>query len=102
MSIEIQTFPGAPNYESIKEGDKIEKGWILKIDDPFDMVPTSHDEDVEAAPEKNIKFVHLAIMNDKIWPELKQGKHVSVEGVIYHRENGHHHSRVLLETEKLW
>lgn len=100
-TIETQTFPGPPNYESIKNGDKIESVWILRVDEPFDMITTSQDKDIEAAPEKNIKFVHLAIFNDSIWPKLADGKHVLVKGSLYHRENGHHHSRVLLETHSL-
>jgi hypothetical protein len=46
------------------------------------MVTTPQGKDVEAAPEKKIKFVHLAIFNDSIWPKLADGKHVRVKGSL--------------------
>jgi len=99
--VEVQTFPGPPNYESIKAGDKIEKAWILRLDEPFDIVTTQQDQEPNAELENNVKVIHLAIDNDAIWPKLKVGKHVLVKGSFYHRFNGHHHARVLLETQSL-
>jgi hypothetical protein len=54
--LELQTFPGPPSYESIKDGDDIERGFYLKLDAPVDVVPKGSHPDVEnAQAERNVR-----------------------------------------------
>jgi hypothetical protein len=39
-----KTYPGPPNYESIKNGDAREDGIFLKLDQPFDVIVSSKDD----------------------------------------------------------
>jgi len=99
--IETQTFPGPPNYESIKNGDSIEKCWFLKLEKPIDVLSISKEEKNRDDPAFNVRIVQLAIQNDLLWDKIKKGKKVRVKGTLYHRQNGHHHSKVLIHTSGL-
>ncbi|MEY4615041.1 MAG: hypothetical protein RJB66_1 [Pseudomonadota bacterium] len=106
--LDLQTFPGPPNYESIKEGDAIERHFYLKLDSPVDIVPKKegHSTVVNPEPEKNIKVMMLAISADDklLWKRVRKfgkGGHVRVNGTLFHRWTGHHHSRVILNVEKI-
>lgn len=37
--LDLQTFPGPPNYESIKSGDEIETHFYLKLNRAINVVP---------------------------------------------------------------
>ena len=105
--LDLQTFPGPPGFESIKNGDDAERHFYLKLDTPFDVQPSKEDEGVEnAEEEKNVRILQLSISeeNDKLWSrfrKLGKGGHVSIEGTLFHRFTGHHHSRVLLIVRKM-
>jgi hypothetical protein len=43
--IKIETFPGAPNYESIAKGDVVELGHYLLLSHPIDVIKTAQDSD---------------------------------------------------------
>ncbi len=99
--IEIQTFPGPPNYESIKNGDSIEKCWFLKLEKPIDVLSISKEERDRDDPVFNVKIVQIAIQNDLLWSKIKKGEKVRLKGTLYSRQNGHHHSRVLINADSL-
>ena len=61
-SIELQTFPGPPNYESIKGGDETERGFYLRLDSPRDVFPEGVHLGVEnAQAERNVRVMQLAV-----------------------------------------
>jgi hypothetical protein len=105
--LDLQTFPGPPNFESIKNGDDVERHFYLKLDKPFDVSPTKATEGVEnAEDEKNIGIVQLAISeeDDKLWNKFRKagrGALVRIKGTLFHRFTGHHHSRVLLAVTEI-
>ncbi len=101
-TLEKQTFPGLPGYESIKNGDHPEKGWYLRLIRPIDVEASKSDTDPNSSTEKNIKIVQLA--NCYTSPEkklLREKKNVWVKGYFFHALTGHHHSRVLFWVEKM-
>ena len=52
-TLEIQTFPGPPGYESIKNGDEIESCWYLRLDEPVDVdLKISNEQNINDEPEK--------------------------------------------------
>lgn len=81
LSIEI--FPGRPNYESIKDGDEAEEAWILT---------TSNGE-------KKQRF-QLVVIDDaeQKFATLRRcvGKKVTVEGIEWEAQTGHHHTARLI------
>jgi len=72
-----RTFPGPPNYESIRKGDRPETAWILELGAPVCVYPDSAEPDI-------------------LW-----GKEVIVMGTLYGVHTGHHHTPVLLTIESI-
>jgi hypothetical protein len=104
--IERQTFPGLPNYESITNGDSPERGFYLRLDNPIDVIARKTDEDSNSQDEKNVKIVQLAIVAkdpavEKILERAKSGTPFTLIGHFFHQLTGHHHTRVILEVEKI-
>jgi hypothetical protein len=100
--LELQTFPGRPNYESIKNGDEVERHFYLSLDSPIDVLKDPNDRDDE--PVYNVKILQLVISNDNDWKLLRKigvnGK-TTIQGTLFKRFTGHHHSRVLFEVQKI-
>lgn len=96
------TYPGAPNYESIKNGDTNETGPYLILKDPIDIDYVPHIELGNDEPEKNIKILQLVIHNDKdYWSKAKNGYYVNIKGTLFRAIYAHHHSRVLLDVKNI-
>src|SRR4051794_13357695 len=90
-TIEQQTFPGPPDYENIANGDKIEKGWYLKLSQPVDIIATIDDApSANSETERNVKIMQLTWSES---PELKKSvknatnlkKEVRLKGYLFHR-----------------
>ena len=104
--LELQTFPGPPNYESISSGDQIERGFYLKLDAPINVSAGKLAQVDISDPEKNVRILQLAINgeDDPLWAKFKAaGKvtHVRIKGGLFHRFTGHHHARILLNVEAM-
>lgn len=97
-TIERQTFPGRPGYESIKNGDEIERGWYLRISTPRNVEKRSQDSDPNTETEHNVEVLQLAWESEGVEKIIVRsvGKLVSLSGHLFHASNGHHHSRVLM------
>lgn len=105
-TLDLQTFPGPPNYESIKSGDEIETHFYLKLKRTVDVIPRKDNTDKEARVERNVKIVQLSIAadDDALWAKFRKngkGKKVQISGSLFHRFTGHHHSRVIMLVEKM-
>jgi len=96
-TISKKTFPGPPNYESIKKGDKPETYWILHLD-----TPTCTTASGDNAAESNVTDLQL-ILSAKDYAQYKQlvGQKVPVLviGKLMHAITGHHHTPVLMEVK---
>jgi hypothetical protein len=54
--LDLQTFPGPPNYESIRKGDEAERNLYLKLDNSIDVLPKgSHPIIDNPEPERNVE-----------------------------------------------
>jgi hypothetical protein len=101
-----ETFPGAPNYESIKNGDKIETHYYLTLDQKIDVIKNANDKSTNINDESvmDVSVLQLVIGNDSDWATLKKagvGSRVKIKGTIFKRHTGHHHSRVLFEVRNI-
>lgn len=88
------TFPGPPNYESIRQGDKPETYWVLHLPD-FVCTQPSADND----GEYKVTDLQL-ILTRKQYALYRKflGRRVNVTGKISHAITGHHHTPVLMEV----
>lgn len=106
-----ETFPGPPNYSSVAEGDKAEEYWILHLKKAIEVQADKGSDSFNEA-EQNVTRIQL-IMSDsgkyktpeakyKAWkPLIKKGVIVVATGTLSHSNNGHHHTKVLMDVSDL-
>lgn len=99
-TLELQTFPGRPNYESIQNGDEAETQWYLRLNEPIEVEPNPKNQAESSELEKNVKIVQVVI-DDKDWSKRGEGKRIRASGSLFHRWSGHHHARVLLNIDTM-
>lgn len=99
--VQSRVFPGPPNYESVKRGDRPETTLILSLATPTCTTnKTADDIDV---PETDIREVQLVITKPSDWKLLKRllGKPVVITGTLFHSHTAHHRTKVLLDLAEL-
>jgi len=99
--LRVRTFPGRPNFESIKEGDEPERQWVLELHHPLSVRPRPDDEYNYAV--KNARLVTLAPLQAKLWPVLKQleNKSIVVSGKLECASSPHHHTDLVLTVAEV-
>ena len=102
--IRVRDFPGPPNYENIAGGDKLERYWILQLDQPVDVAGSRIDAGNEPEPNvREMQLVFLVWSDGKSYADFRKflGQTVAVSGQLSHAINGHHHTAVLLEVKTI-
>lgn len=94
-------FPGPPNYESIKNGDRDETGPYLILNNPIDIQLSPNVQMGNNEPTKNVTLVQLIVLNDGDWDKVKKGGLVHITGTLSSALTGHHHARALLDINKI-
>ena len=96
-----KTFPGPPNYESIRKGDKPEIYFFLNPPLPF-CVEQSMTEPELNPQLRGIKSVQLVLQPDdyKQYANLV-GKKVIATGTLFGAHTAHHRTPVLLTVKQL-
>ncbi len=96
-----KTFPGPPNYESVRRGDKAETIWILHLHNPV-CVTGNTDETNE--PERRVTDMQLVLDGDE-YPRFRKfiggRSRVIIRGKLFHAHTAHHRTSVLLEVEDI-
>lgn len=103
-SLSRPVFPGPPNYEDVKKGDKPERAYIIKLDAPicatgdefldssqtFDTVQLLVDDSTNDSRALNASLTQLI------------GKRVEVTGKSgFGAQTGHHHAPLLVTLVKI-
>jgi hypothetical protein len=95
-----KTFPGPPNYESIKDGDEPETYWILISANPFCV--NAEKGDPSYSFESGIKDVQLIFKGDEYRKNKNLvGKDVIATGQLMPMQTGHHNTMVLLIVKEI-
>ena len=97
-TISKETFPGAPNYESVAKGDAPEDYWILNLDKPVDVAGL----DEMSPAETNLQKLQLVLGEgdyEKYRPFLNRP--VVVKGTLFHQVTVHHKTPVLIEVKQI-
>jgi hypothetical protein len=93
-TINRQTFPGPPNYESIRKGDKPETYWVLHLPDTVCTQPGGDNDG-----EYKVTDLQLTLSRKQYVLYRKfLGRRVNVTGKLSHAITGHHHTPVLMEV----
>ena len=93
-----RTYPGRPNYSSIKNGDEPEKYWIIRLNKAI-CVNQADDLNLGERSQNEIQLVLDESQYKKYRGML--GKKVTVKGTLFHGNTGHHHKKLLLTVNKL-
>lgn len=89
------TFPGRPNYESIKRGDEAETGFYVSLKVP---ICTTADQSGGQPVTHDVRLVQL-VLDAKGYARLRPmlNKQVAVDGHLFVAHTGHHHAPLLLQ-----
>lgn len=106
-----RTFPGPPEYESIRKGDEPESYWLLALPRP---VCVNQAADSAGYPfnlaRKNIRWIQLVFNSEKGYDSIQEvydayrpllGKRILATGTLYGRQTPQHKTRVLLWVHTL-
>ena len=94
-------FPGPPNYQSIRRGDRKETALLLTL--AQNICTTGNDPQGIDVPETGVSEVQLAITNSAHWKVVRRltGKRAIVMGTLFHAHTGHHRTRVLIDVANI-
>lgn len=91
-TVVLRTFFGPPNYGESPETDARETQALLRLDRPLCTVES---EEREESAERNQRLVTLVPIGGLALKPYA-GKHVAVKGSLFHADNGHHRTPVLI------
>jgi hypothetical protein len=96
-----RTFPGPPNYQSIRDGDAPETGWYVRLTTPLCFSGTPGDE-VNGKDVAGVTLVQLVFTHDEYRTRAALvARRVTATGTFFTAQTGHHHTPVLLLVGKL-
>lgn len=96
-----KTFPGPPNYASVRKGDTPETYWLLSLEHLVCVDEDRASEHVNNA-QKEIRLVQLVVDPQISNPHAGLiGKRVVTTGTLFGGINGPHHTPVLLTVTTL-
>jgi len=102
--IRAETFPGPPEFEDIRKGDRPMTYWILHPDKPR-CVKGDFNSGINDQSELNVQRMQLVMGNSKgtRYDDYRHlvSKKVRVTGRLYHAHTGWHVTDVLLEVERI-
>lgn len=91
------TFPGAPGFEDVTQGDEAEVGFYLAVPEPLCM--TANDE-FDTSPDQRLDYLQLILDQkgyDTLRPYLMSEGKTTLKGTITGALTGHHHTPLLLQ-----
>ena len=97
-----QTFPGPPNYDSIKKGDRPETYWIAVLSKPICVSQPNSTEEIDV-PYEGIHRIQLAMPRGaayKRWGTCL-GKVAKVKGTLFGQITAHHKTKVLITVQEI-
>jgi len=92
---------GDVQYEMFKDAnDKPERAIILILSKPIDVA-----EDEYGYANKNVRKIQIVLVADPMknvmskTEKLIVGRHVKINGTLFHSQTAHHHTPVLIEVD---
>lgn len=100
-TLRSEVYPGPPNFESIKRGDRAETATILAL-----PVPTCVDGNDPAnleVSENGIRRVQLVITRTAQWKTIRRlmNRRAIVTGTLFHAVSGYHQTEVLIDVTSI-
>ena len=96
-TMQQHTFAGPPNYESVANGDRAERVWVLHLAQPICVSASSDWE-----KETGVSDLQLVFANGRNpYGKSLRGRKVGVTGTLFRAHTGHHHTKVLLTVSSI-
>jgi Domain of unknown function (DUF4431) len=95
----LRTFPGPPNYESIRKGDRAETQALLDLDQPVCVLADPKDT-INSEDERDQRLVTLVLASGMKLASYV-GARVRVDGTLFHAHTGHHRTPILVEVSRM-
>ena len=101
----LTSFPGPPEYSSIKDGDRLNTCWLLELDEAsFKLAlmtpvpePANFVRDILKRENPNVIMLGLDDDIQKYCSSYKD-KEVTVSGYLYHAHTAHHYTPLLMDV----
>lgn len=91
-TLDYRDFYGPPNYGETPEQDRIERAWLLTLDQPIQVSGEIFDSSISTIAEDST--IHLLGLEEK-WQS--SGICIVVEGEVFPSHSGHHRKPILLD-----
>jgi hypothetical protein len=98
-TLNYRIFPGPPNYEDVKKGDKPEPAYIIKLDTPICAIGDEFLDSKETIDQIQLLMDDSSQSGRTLWQSLRQmeGKRIAVSGKSgFGAQTGHHHAPLLM------
>ena len=89
-----RTFPGPPNYESVRRGDAAETFLVLRLDRPVCVTADPADKDGFSPGLDRVAAIQLLATAKDLG--VRAGDRAVLTGTIFGAMSGHHHTPILL------
>jgi hypothetical protein len=97
--LSVHLYPGPPNYESVRGGDRPERTYILTLPRPICL------DDGGAFADADARFtrVHVYTADDALWPRLRAGigRRVRIGGRGFAAHTGHHRAPLVVDVREV-
>jgi len=96
-------FYGSPNYGETPETDEKVMVFILKTDDPVNVLAAPNQPDPETADQSvyGITEIQAYTMNKKLNLSKYLNKKVILQGTLMAAISGHHYTKILMEVKQI-
>jgi hypothetical protein len=100
-TLKRKTYPGPPNYESLRNGDKPETYWIVELPQPVCVAEDMAQPDFDPA-RANVNRIQL-VLEPAMYASYRGlvGRRVTVSGTLFGAITGHHYTPVLLTVRSI-
>jgi hypothetical protein len=96
-----KTFPGPPNYESVRKGDRPETSWFLELSQSVCVNESTTEPDLNPK-QSGIREIQLVVQPEQYQQHKGMvGRTVLATGTLFGEHTGHHHTPVLLTVRTL-
>ncbi|MBS1155879.1 MAG: uncharacterized protein H6R07_1803 [Proteobacteria bacterium] len=94
-----ETYPGPPNFESVKDGDEPETGYYVHLGKSICVRDKNNQELSSYDHVRKVQLILSAEQYKQLRPRL--GKQVTLGGMLWDGNTGHYHAPVGLKVKKI-
>ena len=99
--ISRRTFPGPPNYQSIRRGDRAETFWVLHLQQPVCVNGNTNEFNVAEQRVTDLQLILEPEEYKRFSKFVGTKRSVTASGTLTHAQTGHHHTGVLMDVSNI-